>query len=67
MPRKLRPADWRGLMPATREAAARLVARGMLEVTQKGVVVDPAAAKGPIRLRLPTGQASLQDQQAGQP
>jgi hypothetical protein len=42
-------ADWRPLMPRVREVAA-----GMAEVamTQGGVEVDPAAARGPIRLRL---------------
>ena len=44
---------FRPLMPIVREAAAELVARGELEVTQKGQVVDPSAARGPIRLRLP--------------
>jgi len=39
-------------MAATREAAARLVAAGLVEVTQKGEVVDVATAKGPIRVRL---------------
>lgn len=39
-------------MQPTRDAAARLVARGLLEITQKGKVVDPSTAKGPIRLRL---------------
>ena len=44
---------FRPLMPLVRDAAADLVARGELEVTQSGEVVDPAAARGPIRLRLP--------------
>ncbi len=56
VPRKLRPSDWRPLMQTTRDAAARLVARGLLEVTQKGKVVEPSTAKGPIRLRLPLGE-----------
>jgi hypothetical protein len=38
-------------MERTRRAARRLVARGVVEVTQKGVVVDPSRARGPIRLR----------------
>jgi hypothetical protein len=45
-------AGFRPLMPAVREAAAALVRRGELEVTQRGEVVDPAAARGAIRLRL---------------
>ena len=45
--------DWRRSMPAVREAAARLVDKKMLEITQKGVAVsDPRKLKGPIRLRL---------------
>ena len=45
--------DWRSQMPAVREAAARLVERGQLEITQGGVAVaDPRGFKGPIRLRL---------------
>lgn len=43
--------DWRGLMEPTRAAARRLVARGEVVVTQGGEVVDPEAARGPIRIR----------------
>jgi hypothetical protein len=43
---------FRPLMDATREAAARLADEGRIEVTQKGEVVDPRGARGPIRLRL---------------
>ena len=32
-------------------AARRLVDAGTVEITQKGRVVDPSAAKGPIRIR----------------
>ena len=39
-------------MEATREAAKDLVRQGVLEITQKGKVVDPNNLKGPIRLRL---------------
>ena len=42
---------WRALLPAVRAAAARLAARGQLEVTQRGQVVDVAGAVGPVRLR----------------
>ena len=45
------PDDWRPLMEPVRRAARRLVARGVLEITQGGQVVDPSRAKGPIRLR----------------
>ncbi len=48
-------------MPATREAAGRLVERKLVEVTQKGAVVILTEAKGPIRLRLTAvGQACPQ-------
>jgi hypothetical protein len=43
---------FRPLMPLVRDAAADLVARGELEGVQSGEVVDPADARGPIRLRL---------------
>jgi hypothetical protein len=44
---------WRDLMPAARAAAGRLAAGGTVEVTQGGVVVDVAAARGPVRIRRP--------------
>ncbi len=44
--------DWRPLMERTREAARRLVAQGEAEILQKGRVVDPSRARGPIRVRL---------------
>jgi hypothetical protein len=43
---------WREQMETVRQAARRLVADGQIEITQKGQVVDPSRAKGPIRLRL---------------
>ena len=49
--RRVRPEDWRPLMERTRSAARRLVAQGRVEVLQKGRVVDPSLAKGPIRIR----------------
>jgi hypothetical protein len=48
---------FRPLMPLVREAAGQLVARGELEVTQSGALVDLATARGPIRLRLPHPRA----------
>ncbi len=42
---------WRELMEPARQAARRLVARGEVEITQGGRVVDPSTAKGPIRIR----------------
>jgi hypothetical protein len=49
--RAMFPADWREQMETVRQAARRLVAREIIEITQKGRVVDPSTAKGPIRLR----------------
>jgi hypothetical protein len=43
--------DWRPLMEPARAAARRLVARGLVEITQGGRVVDGSTAKGPIRIR----------------
>ena len=42
---------WRDLMEPARKAARRLVDAGEVEITQGGSVVDPATAKGPIRIR----------------
>jgi hypothetical protein len=47
-----RPEAWRAHMHPVREAAARLAARGAIDVLQKGVVVDVTRARGPVRLRL---------------
>jgi hypothetical protein len=44
---------WRELMEPSRRAARRMVARGEIQITQGGSVVDPSTAKGPIRLRRP--------------
>lgn len=46
------PAAWEPLMQPTRDAARRLVIKGLIDITQSGRVVDPSTAKGPIRLRL---------------
>lgn len=48
--RALRP-DWHALLPAVRQAAARLAAAGQIEILRHGRPVDPAAFKGVIRLR----------------
>lgn len=42
---------WRALMEPARRAARRLVAAGEVEITQAGHSVDPAKARGPIRIR----------------
>ncbi|MBU6414583.1 MAG: DUF3253 domain-containing protein [Planctomycetes bacterium] len=44
-------SQWRPLMEPARAAARRLVAKGLLVITQGGRVVDPSTARGPIRLR----------------
>ncbi len=44
-------SDWRAFMEPARQAARRLVVKNSIEITQKGHVVDPSRAKGPIRLR----------------
>ena len=43
--------EWRDLMDPTRQAAARLVAQGLVDVTQGGEVVDVTIARGPVRIR----------------
>jgi len=43
--------DWRPLMERARRAARRLVAAGEAEICQRGRVVDPSTARGPIRIR----------------
>ncbi len=43
--------QWRDLMEPARRAARRLVDAGEVVITQGGSVVDPATAKGPIRIR----------------
>jgi Protein of unknown function (DUF3253) len=47
--RALSPHDWRELMPAVRAMGVELVAEGQIVVRQKGQVVDPKIAQGPIR------------------
>lgn len=49
--RHVDPDNWRPLMEPARAAGQRLAARGQIEVTQKGRVVDPSLAKGAIRFR----------------
>ena len=50
--RQVEPEEWRGLMESARAAARRLVARGRVQILQRGRVVDPSTARGPIRIRL---------------
>lgn len=60
--RALEPEEeaWRALMGPVREAARRLVARGELQITQGGQVVDPSTAKGAIRLRRVIARAAAE-------
>ena len=48
-------SSWRPLMPAVREAAAALADEGLVEVTQRGAVVDGREARGAVRVRLVRG------------
>jgi len=50
----LRPEEKQNklIMEQVRKAAQRLVAKGHIFITQKGQIVDPSSAKGPIRLKL---------------
>jgi hypothetical protein len=50
--RVLAPDDWRSWMEPVRAAARALADAGLLEITQRGRVIDGHAARGPIRLRL---------------
>ncbi len=52
--RELQPEQWQRLLPKVRHCALALMRQGRLTITKKGKVVDPAAFKGVIRLRLPT-------------
>lgn len=50
--RALTSDEWRSLMPLVRSIAAELVNEGAIVALQKGQIVDPLMAKGPIRLRI---------------
>jgi len=46
-------ADWRDLMDRTREIARDLARRGVVEITQRGEVLDVDGSwRGPVRVRL---------------
>jgi Protein of unknown function (DUF3253) len=49
--RMVDPIAWEELMDRSRAAAMRLVAEGVIVITQQGSVVDPSRARGAIRLR----------------
>ncbi|MEW1635916.1 DUF3253 domain-containing protein [Streptomyces sp. NPDC093801] len=42
---------WRALMEPVRRAARRLVTEGAVEITRAGRPVEPAKARGPVRIR----------------
>lgn len=50
--KQIEPDGWRDRMEDVRMAARRLVEIGEVVITQKGHVVDPSTAKGPIRIGL---------------
>lgn len=43
--------QWRSRMDAVREVAAQMADDGVVEVTQRGEVVDVRGARGPVRIR----------------
>ena len=47
------PERWRRYMTAVRQQAVHLARQGRIEITRKGVPVDPNDFKGVVRLRLP--------------
>ena len=49
--RSLSADDWRSLMPQVLAVGLDLADSGAIVVTQKGQIVDPQTAKGPIRYR----------------
>ncbi|NEQ49440.1 MAG: DUF3253 domain-containing protein [Leptolyngbya sp. SIO3F4] len=49
--RALGGEHWRSLMEAVRNAGKALATEGKIVVTQRGQIVDPNQAKGPIRYR----------------
>jgi len=60
--RDIAPADWRPLMPAVREIAADMARTGAIEITQRGVVIEPdKPVHGPIRLRRSKQNSSSAD------
>ncbi|PPT73713.1 hypothetical protein XaplCFBP3122_19495 [Xanthomonas arboricola pv. populi] len=44
-------ARWRALMPQIRRVAANLASSDVVQITQRGEVVDVRTVRGPIRLR----------------
>lgn len=52
--RELGGNDWRSLMDNVRQVGIALADANQILVTQKGKIIDPRTAKGPIRYRLNT-------------
>jgi hypothetical protein len=50
--RALWPEGWREKMDAVRAVACALARDGQIEITQRGLVIDPDMLRGAIRLRL---------------
>lgn len=50
VPRRLGLENWRDEMEAARQAVRRLAARGIVQVRQRGQIVDPYSFRGPIRV-----------------
>lgn len=55
------PDAWRDLMPDARRVASGMVDDRRIEMTQRGEVVDPATARGPVRLRYPADRDERDD------
>jgi len=51
------PDGWRRHLGAIRQAARHLAQTGAIDILRKGKVIDPAAVRGVIRLRLPASTA----------
>ncbi len=59
--RALDDDHWRELMPNVRAMGHRLAKAGIITITQKGHVVDPDQARGPIRYRLRSPKIARED------
>lgn len=53
------PDGWRQLMGPVRTVARTMAQRGVIEITQKGLPVDPQHFTGPIRLRKADSNTSI--------
>lgn len=49
--RKIYPEDWRHFMPDIQEEMMAMYREGLIQVTKKGIPVDPTVPpKGPVRI-----------------